>query len=220
MDRLFLTPEDVAEGAGISVEQARELVKQLGKHLKNANVAVVPDRIQVWYYEKQKEEGFILSGKELIKTEQLPVNQKRLLGIHEFYEYVGLGKDKAMELAEDAGVLIRIGRQVKIDRVKFDYWCDENSGIEDSSDTCREPKAENADRIAVLSENDSGWRKEVSLLSWDDGPLTYDIREWYSDYEQSGEGISLLPEEWTQLVAIAGRMLKSREQRKRKKGGE
>ena len=53
--------------------------------------------------------------------------------------------------------------------------------------------------IAVLSENAKGWRKELNLVSWNDGAPKYDIREWAPDHERMGKGVTLNEEEFMSL---------------------
>lgn len=49
--------------------------------------------------------------------------------------------------------------------------------------------------IAVLYENAKGWTKEFNLVSWNDRPAKYDIREWSPDHKAMGKGITLTEEE-------------------------
>lgn len=64
------------------------------------------------------------------RNEDIPVFiricDKRLLSATEFCAYSSTGRNKAMELAEVAGAISRMGRRVLIDRVKFDDYCDHN----------------------------------------------------------------------------------------------
>lgn len=59
--------------------------------------------------------------------------------------------------------------------------------------------------IAVLSENEKGWRKELNLISWNDRDPKYDLRDWSPDHEKMGKGITLTLEELKELEkAIKG----------------
>lgn len=49
--------------------------------------------------------------------------------------------------------------------------------------------------IAVLSEGSKGWKKELNLVSWNGRDPKYDIRDWSSDHEKMGKGITLSSEE-------------------------
>lgn len=49
--------------------------------------------------------------------------------------------------------------------------------------------------IAVLSTNTKGWQKELNLVSWNNRPAKYDIREWSPEHDKMGKGITLTEEE-------------------------
>ena len=49
--------------------------------------------------------------------------------------------------------------------------------------------------IAVLSENERGFTKEINLVSWNKADPKYDIRNWHPDRKKSGKGITLTEEE-------------------------
>ena len=53
--------------------------------------------------------------------------------------------------------------------------------------------------IAILSENNKGWRKELNLVSWNGRPPTFDLRDWAPDHEKMGKGLTLTNEEFEQL---------------------
>ncbi|WP_018922838.1 YdbC family protein [Salsuginibacillus kocurii] len=56
--------------------------------------------------------------------------------------------------------------------------------------------------IGVLSESPKGWRKELNLVSWNERPPKYDIRDWSPDHEKMGKGITLSDEEVEALKAL------------------
>jgi hypothetical protein len=47
----------------------------------------------------------------------------------------------------------------------------------------------------VLSEEKSGWRKELNLVSWNGRNPKFDVRDWAPDREKMGKGITLTWEE-------------------------
>ena len=51
------------------------------------------------------------------------------------------------------------------------------------------------EKIGVLSESSKGWTKELNLVSWNDYPSKYDIREWDPDHKKMGKGVTLNKEE-------------------------
>ena len=56
--------------------------------------------------------------------------------------------------------------------------------------------------IGVLSESAKGWRKELNLISWNDGAPKYDIREWAPDHEKMGKGVTLTADELAKLKEL------------------
>jgi len=51
----------------------------------------------------------------------------------------------------------------------------------------------------VLSKSNSGWAKELNLISWNEREPKYDIREWSPDGQKMAKGVTLSKEE---LVAL------------------
>ncbi len=51
------------------------------------------------------------------------------------------------------------------------------------------------ENYGVLSESLSGWTKELNLVSWNDRPAKYDIRDWSPDHESMGKGLTFTKEE-------------------------
>ena len=49
--------------------------------------------------------------------------------------------------------------------------------------------------IGVISQAGPGWGKEVNLISWNDRPPKYDIRDWSAAHTQMGRGVTLSREE-------------------------
>ena len=55
------------------------------------------------------------------------------------------------------------------------------------------------EEIAILSENNKGWRKELNLVSWNGRPPKFDLRDWAPEHEKMGKGLTLTNEEFEQL---------------------
>ncbi|MGL9836006.1 YdbC family protein [Enterococcus sp. DIV2446a] len=55
------------------------------------------------------------------------------------------------------------------------------------------------EEIAILSENNKGWCKELNLVSWNGRPPKFDLRDWAPDHEKMGKGLTLTNEEFEQL---------------------
>ncbi len=60
-------------------------------------------------------------------------------------------------------------------------------------------KYEIVEELAVISESSKGWTKELNLISWNDREAKYDIRDWSSNKEKMGKGITLTKEELMSL---------------------
>jgi hypothetical protein len=54
--------------------------------------------------------------------------------------------------------------------------------------------------LGVLSEEKSGWKKEVNLVSWNNRNPKIDIRDWSPGHEKMGKGVTLTKEEAVKLV--------------------
>jgi len=54
-------------------------------------------------------------------------------------------------------------------------------------------------QIGVISQSNTGWFKELNLISWNDRPPKYDIRDWSADHSQMGRGVTLSREEMLAL---------------------
>jgi hypothetical protein len=65
-----------------------------------------------------------------------------------------------------------------------------------------EIKFEIAKKIGVLSKSDSGWSKQLNLISWNEREPKYDIREWSPDGEKMGKGVTLSKEELVVLKEL------------------
>ena len=63
-------------------------------------------------------------------------------------------------------------------------------------------KYEITEHIAVLSTSSRGWNKELNLVSWNDRPAKYDLREWAPDHSRMGKGVTLSAEEVSTLKDI------------------
>lgn len=60
-------------------------------------------------------------------------------------------------------------------------------------------KFEILEHIAVLGQSSRGWTKELNVVSWNDRPGKYDIREWSPDHSRMGKGVTLNEEEMQAL---------------------
>lgn len=58
------------------------------------------------------------------KPQYNPTGMSRLLSKEALRDYLSLGRDKAEQIAEDAGAKIKVGRRTLYDREKIDAYID------------------------------------------------------------------------------------------------
>ena len=57
--------------------------------------------------------------------------------------------------------------------------------------------------IGVLSVNsNSGWKKELNRVSWNNGRPKFDIREWDPEHERMGRGLTFSEDEARTLCGM------------------
>lgn len=54
-----------------------------------------------------------------------------------------------------------------------------------------EIKYEIVQQLGVLSTTQSGWSKQLNLISWNDREPKFDIRDWSGDGMKMGKGVTL-----------------------------
>jgi hypothetical protein len=60
--------------------------------------------------------------------------------------------------------------------------------------------------FGTLSENKTGWTKEVSLISWNEREPKYDIRDWAPEHAKMGKGVTLTLDELKKLKEVLNQM--------------
>lgn len=73
----------------------------------------------------------------------------------------------------------------------------------------REIQYEIVKEIAVLSTGDSGYTKEINLISWNEKEPKYDIRSFSPNREKCGKGITLNADEAAALLKALQKELNS-----------
>ena len=80
-------------------------------------------------------------------------------------------------------------------------WTDKNQKAKtEKGQGMKEIKYEIVKEIAVLSASDSGYTKEINLISWNGREPKYDIRSFSPNREKCGKGITLNADEAAALL--------------------
>lgn len=64
----------------------------------------------------------------------------------------------------------------------------------------------------TISEAENGWKKELTVVSWNDREPKYDIRSWSPQKDRMGRGITLTKEELLSLKQLLNRISLNHEQ--------
>ena len=80
-------------------------------------------------------------------------------------------------------------------------WTDKNQKAKtEQGQGMKEIQYEIVKEIAVLSASDSGYTKEINLISWNGREPKYDIRSFSPNREKCGKGITLNADEAAALL--------------------
>jgi len=60
--------------------------------------------------------------------------------------------------------------------------------------------------FGTISESKGGWKKELSLISWNERDPKYDIRDWAPEHAKMGKGITLSKDELKKLKELLNQM--------------
>jgi len=63
--------------------------------------------------------------------------------------------------------------------------------------------------FGVISQEKSGWQKELNLVSWSGRTPKLDIRDWAPNREKMGKGVTLTQEEAAKLAELLVLALKN-----------
>lgn len=56
--------------------------------------------------------------------------------------------------------------------------------------------------VGVITEHESGWKKELNIVSWNGNPPRFDIRDWNPTHEHMSKGITLAIYEGAKLAEM------------------
>lgn len=65
-----------------------------------------------------------------------------------------------------------------------------------------EIKYEIIQTLGIISEGNTGWKKELNLISWNGREPKYDLRDWSEDHGKMGKGITFTQSELKALKEI------------------
>ena len=89
-------------------------------------------------------------------------------------------------------------------------WTDKNQKAKtEKGQGMKEIQYEIVKEIAVLSASDSGYTKEINLISWNGREPKYDIRSFSPNREKCGKGITLNADEAAALLEALQKELNS-----------
>lgn len=57
-----------------------------------------------------------------------------------------------------------------------------------------------------LSERDSGWSKELNVVSWNERDPKYDLRDWAPNHERMGRGVTFSLDELNELKRLLNQL--------------
>ncbi len=58
------------------------------------------------------------------------------------------------------------------------------------------------EHFGTISSRESGWNRELNLISWNGGKPKFDIRDWSEDHDRMSKGITLHPWEMRNIVDL------------------
>lgn len=58
------------------------------------------------------------------------------------------------------------------------------------------------EHLGVIKEYETGWKKELNLISWNGAVTKYDIRDWDENHERMSRGVTLHPGEMRTMVDL------------------
>lgn len=70
----------------------------------------------------------------------------------------------------------------------------------------REVTYEVTEHIGIFGKDSKGWTKELNKVSWNGGPVKFDIRSWDEDHSKMSKGVTLTEEEIKALYSLLKEM--------------
>lgn len=57
-------------------------------------------------------------------------------------------------------------------------------------------------RIGVIKTYESGWSKEINMVSWNGNPPKVDIRDWSEEHDKMSRGITFTKDEFRKMIEV------------------
>jgi phage anti-repressor protein len=108
----------------------QDYIRRIEEHEAVLSALGIRRKEQLTMAEMEQRQGNPLVGLDFSRCSAIPptaagLSDKRMLSLKEFCTYSGLGRTKARSYAEEKGLIVRIGRRILVDRLKFDRLCDD-----------------------------------------------------------------------------------------------
>ena len=58
------------------------------------------------------------------------------------------------------------------------------------------------EKIGQISQSTKGWVRELNLVKWNEREAKYDLRDWDSEHQKMGKGITLTNDEIKRLKEL------------------
>ena len=58
------------------------------------------------------------------------------------------------------------------------------------------------EEIGIISEAQTGWTRQVNMISWNGRDAKLDIRDWAPEREKAGKGMTLTKDEVKKLIEL------------------
>lgn len=62
------------------------------------------------------------------------------------------------------------------------------------------------EKCGRISEKESGWTKELNIISWNERDAKYDIRDWSPSHDRMSRGITFSIEEVSELKRLLNQL--------------
>ena len=63
--------------------------------------------------------------------------------------------------------------------------------------------------IGVIKAYETGWSKEINIVSWNGGQPKVDIRDWDENHERMSRGVTLTKDEFRKMVELTNQRMPS-----------